>query len=104
STTEGYSQLSIRVEGGTAASEEIVRSGSRDIDSFDTVPDLFNVIRKALIAKDESGFNELDIQYNEDTGHPTYIALCDPHKLGDPGTYSYSIIDFKILEQDQTAK
>ena len=103
STREGYSQLSVRVEGGTATLEEIVKSGSLDIDSSDTVPDLFNVIRKALIAKEESGFNELDIQYNEDTGHPTYIALRDPHKLGDPGTYSYSIIDFKILEQGQTA-
>jgi hypothetical protein len=98
STKDGYAELSVRVAGGAAARGEILSSESLDVDSFDTAPDLFSLVRRALIAKEESGFNELDIQYNRDLGYPTYIALRDPYKLGDPGIYFYSIIDFKVLE------
>ena len=91
-------------ECGYRVPEELVKGGSLDINSFDTVPGLFNRIRKALREKEEKGFNQLNIRYNEDVGYPTYIALRDPYKLGDPGIYSFSIIDFKILEQGKTAK
>lgn len=103
-TDEAYSELSVRVEDGIATSEELAKNGSLDIDSFDTVPGLFDRIRKALREKEENGFNKLDIEYNGDLGYPTYIALRDHYKLGDPGIYSYSIVDFKILEPGQTAK
>lgn len=99
-TDEGYSEVSVRVEDGIATSAEFIvnRDSPLDIDNFDTVPDLFNRIRKALREKEEEGFNQLGIQYNGGLGYPTYIALRDHYKLGDPGKYSYSIIDFKILE------
>ncbi len=100
----GYSEASVRVEDGIVISAELANNGTLDINSFDTVPDLFSIIRKALRAKEENGFNGLDIQYDGDFGYPTYIALRDPYKLGDPGTYAYSIVDFKILEHGQTAK
>jgi len=103
-TGEGYSEVYVRVEDGIATSEELVKGGSLDINSLDTVPDLFDRIRKALREKEGKGFNQLDIRYNGNAGYPTYIALRDPYRIGDPGIYSYSIIDFKILEQGQTAK
>jgi len=101
---EGYSKVYVKVEDGVATSEELEKGDSLDINSFDTVPDLFNRISKALREKEEKGFNQLSIRYNGDIGYPTYIALRDSYKAGDPGVYSYSIIDFKILEQGQTAK
>jgi hypothetical protein len=97
-TVDGNSELRVRVENGIATLEESVKGISLDIDSYDTVPDLFNRIRKAITEREEEGFNLLDIQYNEDNGYPTYIALRDSYKAGDPGVYSYSIIDFKILK------
>jgi len=109
-TGEEYSEVSVRVEDGMANSKELASGGSLDINSLDTVPDLFNRIRKALLDKEESGFNTFDIQYNADLGYPTYIALRDPYKPvdtskpGDPGTYTYAIVDFKILQEGQTAK
>ncbi len=98
-TGEWYSKVNVRVKNGVAALEESVKGIPPDIDSFDTVPGLFSRIRKVLRDSEEEGFNQPDIQYNRDAGYPTYIALRDPHRLGDPGLYSYSIIDFKILEQ-----
>ena len=103
-TGEGYSEVYVRVKDGISASEVSVKGIPLDINSFDTVPDLFNRIRKAIESREEEGFNRLSIKYNEDTGYPTYIALRDSYRAGDPGVYSFSIFDFKILEQGQTAK
>ncbi len=97
-TGDGHSEVRVRVKNGVAALEESVKGIPPDIDSLDTVPELFARIRKALTEKEEEGFNRLSIKYNEDTGYPTYIALRDSYRAGDPGVYSYSILDFKILE------
>jgi hypothetical protein len=102
-TGEGHSEVHVRFKDGISTSEVSVKDIPLDIDSFDMVPDLFNRIRKAIESREEEGFNQLSIQYNEDTGYPTYITLRDSYRVGDPGVYSYSIIDFKILEQGQTA-
>jgi hypothetical protein len=95
---EGYLEMRVKVQDSVAAIEESVNSLSLDTGIFDTVPDLFNRIQKAIKDREEEGFDRLDFRYNEGFGYPTYIALRDSYKAGNPGKYSYSIIDFMILD------
>lgn len=95
---DGYPHFPVRVGGRTTVYADTGVNDTLDISNLDTVPELFDRIRKAVREKEEVGFNELNIRYNPDFGYPTYIALRDSYKTGNPGIYSYSIVDFKILE------
>lgn len=69
-----------------------------NIENLDTIPEIFARIQKAIDEEEEEGFNRIYVKYDDDTGYPSYFALRDSYQAGDPGIYSYSITDFKILD------
>jgi hypothetical protein len=97
-TSEFDSRVRVVVRNGTASVVEPSGRMPEDIETLDTIQGLFSRIRQAITGREEEGFNQLQIRYNDVFGYPVYIALRDSYITGDPGVYSYSITDFQTLD------
>lgn len=99
----GIAKAAVRVEAGDAISEirEYPSTGKsvlvlEEINRLDTVTELFDRIHKAVMEREEAGFFELKIQYNQDFSNPAYIALRNYYRTDLLSIYAYSVVDFKV--------
>jgi hypothetical protein len=97
-TDESDSRIRITVKNGNPVLNDSNIPLQENLENLDTIPEIFARIRKAIDEKEEEGFNRIYVNYNNDTGYPSYFSLRDSYQTGDPGIYSYSITDFKIMD------